>query len=356
MSKLAALLVLTVSSVAAAEEPRAEQRFKNIKVLKGMPAAQLDPAMEVMSGALGVGCDYCHVERHGGPPAMDDDDKQAKRTARKMIVMMQKINHDYFDGDRVVTCATCHNGRPEPRNVPPLERVASNKGDHGGTKPPAALTVQQLLDRWVQASGGAAAWGKLRTRAAKGTISGFGPQPFGVTILQAAPETQRFTLTMPNGTFEQAWDGAQGWRAFGGRTRPLDEIDATRREAQLAPPLTLAKLLTGLKVSHDAPLEKGTAHVIEGRQGDVHVRLWLDTNTGLLARLVVRHPTPVGDLVSQVDYGDYRAVDGVKLPFLETIRTGGDKRTQAWIEIKHNVPIAPDAFAPPRASAPPPGK
>ncbi len=356
MSKIAALLLLAVASVAAAEEPKAEQRFKNIQVLKGMPAAQLDPAMDVMSGSLGVGCDYCHVERHDGPPAMDKDDKQAKRTARKMIVMMQKINHDYFDGDRVVTCATCHNGRPEPRNVPPLERVASDKGEGQGGAKPSALTVEQVLEKWLQASGGAAAWGKVRTRAAKGTISGFGPQPFGVETMQAAPEKQRFTLTMPRGKFEQAWDGAQGWRAFGGRAQPLDDVDATRREAQLAPPLTLAKLLTGLKVSHDTPLEKGTAHVIEGRQGDAHVRLWFDTNTGLLARMIVRHPTPVGDLVSQVDYGDYRVVDGVKLPFLETIRTGGEKRTQTWTEMKHNVKIVPDAFAPPKASAPPQGK
>ena len=356
MSKILTLaLVVVVAPLAAsaAETRTAEQQFKNIQVLKGMPAAQLDPAMDVMAGALGVGCDHCHVENRGQPPAMDKDDKQAKRTARKMIVMMQKINHDFFGGDQVVTCATCHNGRAEPRNLPPLEHVAAEKPEGAAEAKPPAVTVQQLLAKWVQASGGAAAWGKLRTRQEKGSITGFGPQPFGVDVVQAAPEKQRFTLTMPNGTFEQAWDGKQGWRAFGGRARPLDDVDETRREAQLAPPLTLPKLLTDLKVLPDAPLDKGTAHVIEGRQGDARLRLWLDAQTGLLARMTVRHPTPVGDLMSQVDYSDYRVVDGVKLPFVETIRVGGEKRTQSWTEIKHNVPVAADAFAPPKASAPP---
>ncbi|HEX6839738.1 MAG TPA: photosynthetic reaction center cytochrome c subunit family protein, partial [Polyangia bacterium] len=301
----------------------------------------------------GVGCDHCHVEERGKPPAMDKDDKQPKRTARKMIVMMQKINHDFFGGDQVVTCATCHNGRAEPRSVPPLEHVAAEKREGEGEAKPPAVTVQQLLDKWVQASGGAAAWGKLHTRHGKGSVAGFGPQPFGVEVVQAPPDKQRFTLTMPNGVFEQAWDGKSGWRAFGGRVRPLDDVEEARREAQFAPPLTLAKLLTGLKVLPDAPLGKGTAHVIEGRQGEARVRLWLDAQTGLLARMSVRVPTPVGDLPAEVDYSDYRVVDGVKLPFVETSHVGGETRTQTWSEIKHNMPIAADAFAPPKTSAPP---
>ena len=87
-----------------------------------------------MAGALGVQCGYCHVI--GGPnqpPAMEKDDKQAKRTARKMVTMMQKINHDFFGDNQVVTCATCHNGRAEPRTLPPLERVAQEgRGGRGG--------------------------------------------------------------------------------------------------------------------------------------------------------------------------------------------------------------------------------
>ncbi len=350
MSKILAIAALVFSLVAAAAEPKtAEQQYKNIQVLKGMPAAQLNATMDVMAGALGVECNHCHVT--GGPnrpPAMDKDDKEAKRTARKMVTMMQRINHEFFGGEQAVTCATCHNGRAEPRTVPPLERVAKSEERGGEEAKPPALTVKQLLDKWVQASGGAAAWGKLRTRVSQSSVEGFAPKPMPVEIVQAAPERWRMKLTMPRGTFEQAWDGKQGWRSFAGQVHPLDAVDEVRRDAQLAPPLTLPKLLTGLKVVADAPLTKGTAHVVEGRQGDARVRLWLDAQTGLLARMTVRIPTPVGDLPQQFDYEDYRTVDGVKLPFVVKTNMGGEASTTTYSEIKNNVPVDDAQFAPPK--------
>jgi len=86
MSKFTiALALFTVAAVARAEAPKpAEQQFKNIQVFKGVPAAQIDPTMDVMAGALGVGCDHCHVKADKGPWAMEKDDKAAKRTARKL--------------------------------------------------------------------------------------------------------------------------------------------------------------------------------------------------------------------------------------------------------------------------------
>ena len=355
MPKIPALAVLLVAGGAmAAEKKPAEQVFKNIQVLKGMPAAQLDPAMDVMAGALGVQCNYCHVMAgRGQPPAMEKDDKQAKRTARKMITMMQKINHDFFGDEQAVTCATCHNGRAEPRTVPPVERVA--KEPEPG-KVPAGVTVKSLVDKWVQASGGAAAWKKLKTRVTTGTVEGFGPTPFGVEVLQAPAEKWRQKLTMPNGTFTQGWDGKNGYRAFNGNARPLDDADEIRREAQFAPPLTLPALLTGAKVVADAPLEKGTAHVLEGRMGDAHVKLWFDTATHLLARMTVRVPTPVGDLPQEVDFDDYRTVDGVKLPFVVKTNQGGQTAVARASDIKHNAVIEDAEFAAPKAPAPPQGK
>jgi hypothetical protein len=160
----------------------------------------------------------------------------------------------------------------------------------------------------------------------------------GETV-QAAPDRWHATLTTKQGVFEQGWNGKTGWRKFGGRPIPLDDTTAVQREAQLAPPLTLPKLFTGLKVVRDAPLAKGTAHVIEGHQGDLRVRLWLDAQTGLLSRMTIRQPTPAGDLAEQIDYEDYRTVDGVKLPFVVKSNKGGETSTDTYNEIKHNVAV-----------------
>jgi len=361
MSKTLALAILLVAPVAAAGETAktAEQQFKNIQVFKGVPASQIDATMDVMSGALGVGCEHCHVkaDKPGVPWPMEKDDKQNKRTARKMVTMMEKINKDFFGGDQEVTCATCHNGRAEPMRIPPLERVAGKEGEEGeegGKRKVPSMTAQQLLDKWVQATGGTAAWGKLKTRVSKESVEFAGRGVMQAETVHAAPDRWHATLNMKQGTFEQGWDGKSGWRKFGGHAMPLEAIAEARREAQFAPPLTMAKLLTGLKVVADQPLGKGTAHVLDGRQGELRVRLWLDAQTGLLARMTIRQPTPAGDLPEQLDYEDYRVVDGVKLPFVVKGNKGGETWTDTYTEIKHNVKIDDAQFAAPKEAPPPP--
>ena len=109
----------------------AEEVYKNIQVLKGVPADQVVPAMQFISASLGVECEHCHVER-----AFDKDDKKPKQTARKMIQMMFAINKENFNGHREVTCYSCHHGVADPVGTPligdaepgPEEREAVNAG------------------------------------------------------------------------------------------------------------------------------------------------------------------------------------------------------------------------------------
>ena len=91
----------------------AEEAFKNIQVLKGLPADQLFPTMQSFARSLGVQCNFCHVA-----DAFDKDDKPEKQTARKMIQMAHQINTDNFGGHMRVTCWTCHRGSHEPPSRP----------------------------------------------------------------------------------------------------------------------------------------------------------------------------------------------------------------------------------------------
>jgi photosynthetic reaction center cytochrome c subunit len=110
--------------------PLAEQQYKNIKVLKGIPADQVIPAMEFITASLGVECEFCHVRREHGGMAFDKDEKKPKEIARKMIEMMNAINKDNFDGKREVTCNSCHHGAAHPAGIP----LVAAEGD----KPPMA--------------------------------------------------------------------------------------------------------------------------------------------------------------------------------------------------------------------------
>src|SRR5580704_8211399 len=135
-----------------------DQAFKNIQVLKGRPADQLIPAMQFITASLGVQCDFCHVQG-----AFEKDDKKPKQTARKMMEMMFAINKENFAGHRDVTCYSCHRGATVPVGTPlvmaeePKEMASAPKKPEGEAKPGVGPSAEQLLAKYVQAAGGAAA-------------------------------------------------------------------------------------------------------------------------------------------------------------------------------------------------------
>ncbi len=83
---------------------------KNLKLLE---PGELMGAMRAFKTALGVKCEFCHVE---GDFASDDNPH--KEIARKMIVMAREINAKFPDGKMHVTCYTCHRGATEPATAP----------------------------------------------------------------------------------------------------------------------------------------------------------------------------------------------------------------------------------------------
>ncbi len=119
----------------AAGPKKAEEQFKNIQALKGVPADQVFPAMQFITASLGVECQFCHVEG-----AFEKDDKKTKQTARKMMEMMFAINKDNFEGHREVTCYSCHRG-----STTPVGHAVGDGGradGHGGSEEGRGKTSQ----------------------------------------------------------------------------------------------------------------------------------------------------------------------------------------------------------------------
>jgi hypothetical protein len=122
---------MVLRSIAGRENQPAESVFKNIKVLKGVPAGRLVNIMNMGFGrSLGVSCGFCHV-----PGKWDLDDKEQKNTARVMLAMVGAINREYLSKLPVdsghppptVSCFTCHRGMPRPTGPggpPPGNRPA----------------------------------------------------------------------------------------------------------------------------------------------------------------------------------------------------------------------------------------
>jgi hypothetical protein len=92
----------------SSKEERAEQKYKNIQLLRGIPSERLMKIMFAFKSSLGVDCTYCHIKDQ-----FEKDDKPQKQTARKMIQLVRDTNAKLGTTTRV-TCFTCHRGQTRP--------------------------------------------------------------------------------------------------------------------------------------------------------------------------------------------------------------------------------------------------
>jgi hypothetical protein len=165
-----------------AEKPQmAEDVLKNVQVLKGIPMDEFMGTMGFFAASLSLNCTDCHVAEALGTWEKFADDTPLKQTSRKMVLMVNTINRTNFAGKRMVTCYTCHRSSPHPKVVPSLAEQYGTVPDvdpnevESVTKglAPGAPTVDQILDKYIQAVGGAQRLAALNSFVAKGTYEGF---------------------------------------------------------------------------------------------------------------------------------------------------------------------------------------
>ncbi len=149
MKRLIAIAVpslLFAAAMASAQPPAAPaagQRaggpppMSNLQILpKDMPREQVVAAMQRITGALGVQCNYCHVqEGRGGRNDFASDEKQPKKTAREMMKLsadlaarLPGVVGKPANETTRVGCATCHRGVPIPKQITEVMSDAAVSG------------------------------------------------------------------------------------------------------------------------------------------------------------------------------------------------------------------------------------
>jgi hypothetical protein len=301
--------------------------------------------------------------------------------ARKMVNMVTAINKDNFQGRQVVTCWTCHRNRDKPLVTPtmatlygmpefePDDFIVLNRD-----LPPA----ESILDRYIQASGGAERLAGLTSIAAKGTSVSFGG--FGgsgdVEIIAKAPDKRTtiilFKKETGRGDQLRTYDGRTGWvrtplNVVGEFQLVGSDLDGARVDALLSfpgqikqaltqwrsgPPTTITDLRapsSQASLQQDATPAQG--HVVDVVQGNgprgMFVTLYFDQKTNLLLRELRYGNSPIGRTPTQIDFADYRDVDGIKLPFRITYAWLDGRDSIVLNEIRTNVPVDEATFGRP---------
>jgi len=349
----------TAPAQAAPAEKTVEQVEKNIQVLTGLPQSQLVPVMNYMGSSLGVKCTFCHV-KNGDKWDFVSDAKPEKGSAREMIKMVQGINKASFKGNPAIGCFTCHRGSEHPARVPQLPIAAPTPFAETAETAPKETppTADQILAKYTEALGGSAAIEKLKTRSMKGTWLTSDGITLGYEVYQSAPDKLFTILNTPKqGVFERGFDGKTAWEKSSRGVRDLEgtQLFYLKRYPDLFRDIRLQGQFSRISYGGKEKIDGKDVYVLRGIGVDGKgERLYFDAQTGLLVRRITSTTTMVGLIPEQVDYEDYREVDGMKVPF--TIRiTAIDSfwsSTRKFTEIKLNVPVDETKFNKP--SAPPP--
>jgi hypothetical protein len=354
------LLALAWSSAAISafdsfddEDKPAEQVYKNIKVLNGLPASELDGTMYYMSASLGVGCTHCHTN------PWDSDVKPAKLAARRMIQMTRDINKENFSGNPVVNCYTCHRGQTQTVTVPPAEQPAWQMLDvrPADAKPPVAMpATEQLIEKYIRAIGGEAAIAKLKTRVSRGTETTTNrmtpPASTPLEVYQTAANKSLRVTYHPQGAVYRGFNGTTAWvkDARGQREIKGKELAEEKRDADFFRYLKIKESYPGMRVLGKEKVGDREAYVVGATSRDgSREKLYFDADTGLIIRRHVTFRTALGPIPEVIDFTDYKDVDGIKLPFIISWSRPPFTSTQKLVEIKINVPIDDSKFEMPAA-------
>jgi len=346
-----------------AAEKTAGQAFKNVttSTLKDLTVADFIASMGVISADLGLDCADCH-------PAAGSDkvdwvfDTPRKKTARKMVEMVAAINRTNFGGAQFVTCFSCHHGRLRPPTTIALDTLY---GPPNPDKDDVIAPVEdgpsaaQILDKYIQAVGGAQRLAGLTSFVAIGTSLGYGGFGGGgqFQIFAKSPDQRTVQIVFKDhperGNSARAYDGHTGWikspRGMLGEYEVTGgELDGLRLDALLSFPGQIKQALMNLRAGSSDSIGDLDVDVVQGTgPRGILATLYFDSKSGLLVRIVRYEKSPVGRVPVQFDLADYRDVGGIRFPFKITFSWLDGRDAYQLSEVKTNVPIDAAKFGKP---------
>ncbi|RPJ60173.1 MAG: hypothetical protein EHM23_11300 [Acidobacteria bacterium] len=219
-------------------------------------------------------------------------------------------------------------------------------------------TVDQVLDKYVEALGGKAAIEKGTSRVGKGTfeIPEFGATGT-ITLFAKAPNKTAVVVDIPGfGMVKQGFDGTVAWDdspQSGLTERSGAALATAKRDATFYRELQLKNIYKQWEVKGKQKLGEQDVYMLTATPEEGATETWyFDAGTGLVARVDMEREGPQGTGVVQASMKDYRDVEGVKTPFRIEQVLPGMTIIIKFDEVKQNVEINDSQFTKPAVTPP----
>ncbi|MDQ4120538.1 MAG: hypothetical protein M3209_03725 [Acidobacteriota bacterium] len=223
------------------------------------------------------------------------------------------------------------------------------------TKTPTTAALpkaDEIIDKFVKATGGEAAYKKFNSfqmrgvaeipmAGIKGTFESF----------HKAPNKNAVYMTVPGfGVISDVFDGAKGWLSDpvqGVREKSADEVAQAKLDSDFYRFVRLKELYPKREVKGIENVGGADAYIVELKAGDIYETYYFDVKTGLLVRLDQTISSPEGKVPAKTFLSDYRNVAGVKMPYALRLESPAVSVILKTEEIKSNVAIDDIRFAKP---------
>ena len=237
----------------------------------------------------------------------------------------------------------------------------ADAGDAPATMPAdggeQAPTADAVLERFIEATGGRAAYEAVTTRKMTGTLSmpEMGIDAAPITVVQAEdPDRLGMTLDIEGmGEIRTGYDGTIGWRVSqlqGPQLVEGEELEQLKMDADTDAILNFEEAYPTREVVGTETIDGTETYELKivDRAGMESTRYYA-VESGLLVKEQRSAATQMGDVPATITYGDYEAFgdDGLMVP--TTTRQSIPAATQVIEveEVELNGPIDASMFQPP---------
>jgi hypothetical protein len=234
--------------------------------------------------------------------------------------------------------------KPQPAKAPEAATAKATTADP---------TVDEILDKYVRAIGGRQALEKITSRVTKGTLEASSMGLKGELEVYAKAPNKTLTIQILSGigSLMEGYDGKIGWAqnpVQGLREKSGGELATVARVSDIHFPIKIRQLFSKLELKGKEKSGDRETYVILATPAEGSpVKMYFDTQTGLIARTATELETPQGQFHVETTADDYREVDGVKIAFTARQETSMGSAVIKLTEVKHNVAIDDAKFAKP---------
>jgi len=212
---------------------------------------------------------------------------------------------------------------------------------------------ETIMDKYVEATGGKAAYDKVKSDISTGSMTLAAMNLKGAMVAYSqAPDKRVVEVTFEGiGKMVEGVTGGEAWSMSamqGPRVKEGDEKTDSVRQARYNSDVNWRDIYKSAETAGSETVEDKDCYKVNltAKDGKPSTR-WYDKKSGLLIKATMTSKTPMGEVNIELLPGDYRKEGDILMPHKIVSKLAGQELIMSIDKVEQNVEIPKDKFDPP---------